>query len=368
MALASVPSSTSSRQTIRVAIAGVGNCAGSLFEGVAFYRDNPTCQLGLLFPRLANYALDSIEFVAGFDISAGKVGKPLAEAIAAPPNNFVRIPGVKLPSHAQVFRAPTLDGNPAHLARLVPESREQPENVISILRQQRADILLNLVPTGSVEASQFYADAALEAGCAFINCIPTELAQRQEVQAAFRHRGLPILGDDIKSQVGTTILHRALLQMFESRGAHLTSTSQINVGGNTDFANFVHRADTKLRSKRKSLARYTRQATCHIGHHYDPNRGPFKHAFIDLEAEVFGRSVVRIAVRLESDDKPNCAGSLADLIRIAKGALDRHIGGIIPEACAYYCKSSPRPLDDGVALELVRKNWSLEGADGSGRL
>jgi myo-inositol-1-phosphate synthase len=145
---------------------------------------------------------------------------------------------------------------------------------------------------------------------------------------------------------------------LEARGAQLRCTSQINIGGNTDFANFVHRAETKLVSKRKSLARYADTRTSHIGHHYDPNRGPFKHAIIDIDAEVFGRSSVKISVRLESDDKPNCAGSIVDLIRIAKGAMQRGTGGALLEACAYYCKSPPRPLDDGIALDSVRKIWA----------
>jgi myo-inositol-1-phosphate synthase len=348
----------SPRRAIRVAIAGIGNCAGSLVEGVWFYHQNPHYHAGLLFPTLAGYRVSDIEFVAGFDISELKADKPLSEAIFAAPNNFIRIPGVRVQSDARIFRAPTLDGNPAHLAHFVPESSSAAEGIAAVLRQTRAEVLLNLLPTGSIEASQYYAGAALEAGCAFINCIPSVLAQHARLCAEFERKGLPIIGDDIKSQVGTTILHRALLHMLEARGAELKSTSQINVGGNTDFANFVHRAETKLVSKRKSLSRYTELAACHIGHHYDPNRGPFKHAFIDLEAEVFGRSTVKIAVRLESDDKPNSAGSIVDLIRIAKGAMDRGLGGVILEACAYYCKSPPMPVDDGIAFELVRKNWA----------
>lgn len=350
------------QRTIKVAIAGVGNCAGSLIQGVSFYSENPGCTTGLLFPNLAGYQVSEIEFVAGFDVAEEKVGKPLSDAIRATPNNFVPISGVSVRCDAPVFRAPTMDGNPSHLARLVPESPQAAEDVVAILRATAADVLINLLPTGSIEASDFYAGAALEAGCAFINCIPSIVAQRKDLNSRFERQRLPILGDDIKSQVGTTILHRALLQMLESRGALVRSTSQINIGGNTDFANFVHRAETKLVSKRKSLARYTRLAATHIGHHYDPNRGPYKHALIDTDAEVFARSPVKISVRLESDDKPNCAGSVVDLIRIAKGAMERGIGGAIVEACAYYCKSPPRPLDDSFAFELIREKW-LDAAD-----
>jgi myo-inositol-1-phosphate synthase len=219
-------------------------------------------------------------------------------------------------------------------------------------------VLVNLLPTGSIEATEYYAQAALEAGCAFVNCIPTVLAQRFEVQQRFQERGLPLLGDDIKSQIGTTILHRALLHLLEARGTTLTTSSQINIGGNTDFANFVHRAETKLISKRKSLARYVEGAASHVGHHYDPTRGPLKNAFIDIEAYVFGGSPLKIAVRLESDDKPNSAGSIVDLIRLAQGARDRKLGGIIPEACAFYMKSPPIEMDDLQALERIRQQWA----------
>jgi myo-inositol-1-phosphate synthase len=357
-----------SRRVIRVAIAGIGNCAGSLVQGVSFYRTNPDCITGLLFPSLAGYAVSDIQFVAGLDISKDKVGKRLSDALRASPNNFVEIAGASAHCDAPVFRAPTFDGNPPDLAEFVQESPAPSEDVAAILKRTFTDVLLNLIPTGSVEASEFYARAALEAGCAFVNCIPSVLAQREDLSTLFKKRGLPLLGDDIKSQVGTTILHRALLHMLESRGAHLRSTSQINIGGNTDFANFVHRAETKLISKRKSLARYTDESASHVGHHFDPNRGPYKHAIIDIDAEVFGKSSVKISVRLESDDKPNCAGSLVDLIRIAKGAMERGIGGPIPEVCAYYCKSPPCPLDDAVAFELVKKNWTrpLAVHDGTG--
>ena len=369
----SAPSSSSlsdsslSRPVIRVAIAGIGNCAGSLFDGIAFYRANPHCNAGLLFPTLAGYRVSDIELVAGFDISADKVGKRLSDAIEAPPNNFVRTSEMSMTCDALVYRAPTLDGNPPHLARFVTESPREPENVAEILRQTCTDVLLNLLPTGSLEASEFYASMALEARCAFVNCIPSILAQRDDLRNAFARYNLPILGDDIKSQVGTTILHRTLLHMLESRGAVLRSTSQINIGGNTDFANFVHRGETKLESKRKSLSRYTELAASHVGHHYDPTRGAFKHAIIDIEAEVFGRSPVKIAVRLESDDKPNSAGSIVDVIRIAKGAMDRSISGVIPEACAYYFKSPPSSLDDGVAFDLIKKNWNGPGFSGNGK-
>ncbi len=183
------------------------------------------------------------------------------------------------------------------------------------------------------------------------------ISQRPDFQERFAEHGLPLFGDDIKSQVGTTILHRSLLHMLEARGARLTRTSQVNMGGNTDFANFVYRAETKLVSKRKSLARYIDGIEYHVGHHYDPTKGPYKHALIEIEARVFGTSPVKISVRLESDDKPNSAGSVVDLIRLAKGARDRGIGGPVPEICAYYMKSPPDPMDDYQAFDLLRQHW-----------
>jgi myo-inositol-1-phosphate synthase len=346
------------RPPIRVAIAGLGNCAASLIEGLAFYRAHPADDAGLLFPTLGGYGVRDIEIVAAFDIAEAKVGAPVRQAIYQPPNNFVRIDGVRVENDAPVLRGPTLDGNPEHLARLVAESAQEPIDVAAALRDYRADVLVNLLPTGSIAATEHYAEAALAAGCAFVNCIPTVLAQRPELQQRFEERGLPLLGDDIKSQIGTTILHRALLHLFETRGATLVQSSQINIGGNTDFANFVHRAETKLVSKRKSLSRYTADVPSHVGHHYDPTRGPYKHAVIDLQARVFGGSSLKISVRLESDDKPNSAGSVVDLIRLAQAARDRQIAGIIPEACAYYMKSPPFPMDDLEALARIKQHWT----------
>jgi myo-inositol-1-phosphate synthase len=343
---------------IRVAIAGLGNCASSLIEGIHYYRQNPGLEAGLLFPILSDYSVRDIEVVAAFDISSVKVGKLVKDAIYQSPNNFVRIPGVSVDRRVRVFRGPTLDGNPEHLARFVSESSQPPVDVASVLEDNHVEVLINLLPTGSLEATEFYSKSALEAGCAFINCIPTILAQRKDIQELYRQNRLPLLGDDIKSQIGTTILHRALLHLLESRGATLNKTSQVNIGGNTDFANFVYRAESKLVSKRKSLARYlNEEIDFHVGHHYDPTKGPLKNAFIEIEATVFGGSPLKISIKLESDDKPNSAGSVVDLIRIAKGAMDRHLCGYISDACAFYFKSPPTPMDDLEAIEMIRKNW-----------
>jgi myo-inositol-1-phosphate synthase len=344
-------------ESIRIAVAGVGNCAASLIEGICYYRQHPGCSDGLLFPELSGYCVPQIEVVAAFDVSERKAGQTLSSAIYQAPNNFVRLAETEVDFTAPVYRGPTLDGNPEHLRRFVPESPLPPVDAAEMLKQHRVEILVNLLPTGSHEATEYYARAALDAGCAFINCIPTVLAQRQDFQALFAAQGLPLFGDDVKSQVGTTILHRSLLHMLESRGASLKSSSQINIGGNTDFANFVYRAESKLVSKRKSLKRYVHDVECHVGHHYDPTKGPYKHALIDIDAAVFGGSRVNISVKLESDDKPNSAGTVVDLVRLARAALDRKRSGVIPEACAYYFKSPPVPMDDLDALAAIRSGW-----------
>lgn len=342
---------------INVAIAGIGNCSSGLVEGLSYYRQHPDINEGLLFPTLCGYSVRDIEVVAAFDISVLKVGLPVREAIYQSPNNFIRIENVRVDFSTPVLRGPTMDGNPEHLAKFVEESPSQPVDVVSALQDSKAHIVVNLLPTGSIHATEYYADAALKAGCAFINCIPTPLAQREDFRQHYSKLRLPLFGDDIKSQMGTTILHRTLLDLINLRGAALRKTSQINIGGNTDFANFVHRGETKLISKQKSLRKYLGNAEFHVGHHYDPTKGPLKNALIQLESSVFGGSSVKIEVRLESDDKPNCAGSVADLIRLAKGAIDKRTGGPIAEVCAFYMKSPPTEMADLQAVELIRQKW-----------
>ena len=342
---------------IRIAVIGVGNCAGSLIEGLHHYRNQPEAP-GLLFPRLGGYTVGDIAVVCAFDIAEGKIGKEVGRAIYAKPNNFVRLGVENLEEKATVHRGPTLDGNPEHLQVFVTESSEEPVNVVDILRRERVDIVVNFLPTGSVEATEHYGLAALEAGAAFVNCIPTIFAQRADVQAMFAAKNLPVLGDDVKSQVGSTIIHRTLLNMLLHRGAVITRTSQVNVGGNTDFANFVHRAETKLVSKRKSLAAFVNDDTpSHVGHHYDPTQGPLKRTSFIIDAEVFGGSKVSLVVQLQSDDKPNCSGSVIDLVRIAKYEKDQCNGGVIDDGCAYYVKSQPTPMSDDSAYEAVNRRW-----------
>lgn len=346
------------RRKINVAIAGLGNCAGSLIEGLTYYQQNKTTE-GLLFPILGGWSLSDVEIVVAFDISAEKVGKTIEKAIYQFPNNFHRIANLKVFNKAPVLRGHTLDGNPEHLQKFVKESKEKEVDVPEVLKKYKVDVLLNLLPTGSIEATEFYGLSALKAKCAFVNCIPTIFAQKANIAQQFKKQKLPLIGDDIKSQVGSTMLHRSILNMLKDRGAKIIKSSQINIGGNTDFANFIYRAQTKLVSKYKSLSLFIPEGVPnHIGHHYDPTKAAFKKTLFDIEAEVFAGSKVKISIQLESDDKPNSAGSIIDLIRIAKAEKDEGHGGAIKEACAYYMKSAPYPMEDDEAYNLVSKIWA----------
>jgi len=344
---------------IRVAIAGLGNCAGSLIEALSLYKNN-TDELGFIFEKIGGYLISDIRIVCAFDIADGKVGKTVSEAIYSYPNNFNRfcIPNIDDEDDAPVYMAEVHDGNPDHLAIFVKESTAEPINIVDTLHNHNVDVLLNLLPTGSHEATHYYGEAAYEAGVAFINCIPTKYAQQKQVADRFKAKGIAIIGDDVKSQVGSTMLHRALLDMLHERGANIMKSSQINIGGNSDFANFVHRAESKLVSKKLSLAYYLDGNTeCHLGHHYDVTKGAFKKTLFDIQASVFGGSTVKIQMILESDDKPNCAGSIVDMIRIAKTSMDRKAGGLIEEACLYYCKSYEIHMTDSEARKLVQEKW-----------
>src|SRR3989344_5786270 len=342
---------------INVAIVGLGNCAGALVEGVEFYSKDNTD--GLLFPVLGGYKVSDINFVCAFDISKRKVNKTIGDAIYQYPNNFNRILTENVHSESPVYKGPTFDGNPDHLKKFFEEdTNTKDEDVVKILRGHSVDIVVNLLPTGSNEATHFYGMSALSAGCGFINCIPTIFAQDESIQKKFKENGVPLIGDDIKSQVGSTIIHRAILNMLCDRGAKITKSSQINIGGNTDFANFVYRAETKLISKYKSLKQYiTYGVPNHIGHHYDVTKEGYKKTLFDVESKVFGGSKVKISVQLESDDKPNSAGSVIDLIRIASHEKEKGNGGCVYDACSYYNKSAPIQLKDSEAYERIKTRW-----------
>jgi len=348
-------------RSVRVAIVGVGNCASSLIQGVEYYRDAPDSVPipGLMHADIGGYHIRSIEFVAAFDISAEKVGKDLSEAIFAKPNNTYRFASVPR-SRVRVERGRTLDGLGKYLRDVVPESTEQPVDVTKALRSARADVLVSYLPVGSEEATRWYAERALEAGCAFVNCVPVFIASDPSWSRRFEEKGLPIIGDDIKSQVGATITHRVLANLFRERGVHLDRTYQLNFGGNTDFLNMLERE--RLESKKISK---TNAVTSQLGHEltskeahvgpsdYVPWLSDRKWCYIRLEGTTFGGVPLNCELKLEVWDSPNSAGVVIDAVRCAKLALDRGMGGALVGPSSYFMKSPPKQFTDAVARDLT---------------
>jgi myo-inositol-1-phosphate synthase len=339
---------------VRVAVVGVGNCASSLVQGVTFYRDADASAPvpGLMHPELGGYRIADIEFVAAFDVAEGKVGHDLGEAIHAPPNNtavFARA----APLGVTVRRGPTFDGIGKYLGGVVQESPELPVNVADVLRHVGAEIVVSYLPVGSEEATRYYAEQALEAGCGFVNCIPVFIASDAEWRRRFERRRLPLVGDDVKSQVGATIVHRALASLFEERGVRLDRTYQLNFGGNADFLNMLERE--RLESKKISK---TRAVTSQLGTPLAPGDahvGPSDHVpwladrkwcYIRMEGTTFGGVPLNVELKLEVWDSPNSAGVVIDAVRCAKLALDRGIGGALDGPSAYFMKSPPRQVSD----------------------
>ncbi len=351
------------RRPIRVAIAGVGNCACALIQGVFYYRNAPedTDVPGLMHVTLGGYHVGDIEFVAAFDVDATKVGKDLSEAIWAGPNNTLRfadVPHLGVP----VLRGPTLDGVGRYLKDMVVEADTPPVDVGRVLKETDADVLINYLPVGSEEATRYYAQQALEAGVAFINAIPVFVAKSPEWQKRFQQAGVPIIGDDIKSQVGATIVHRTLARLFVDRGVRLERTSQLNVGGNTDFYNMLERE--RLHSKKvsktqavTSILPYTlAPENVYIGpSDYVPWLADRKWAHIRLEGRGFGDVPLTIELKLEVWDSPNSAGVVIDAIRCAKVALDRGLGGPLLGPSAYFMKSPPVQMPDHEARAAVER-------------
>jgi myo-inositol-1-phosphate synthase len=342
---------------VRVAIAGVGNCASALVQGITFYRDAPedTAVPGLMHVRLGGYHVADIEFSAAFDVAQGKVGRDLAEAITAAPNNTIRFADV--PSlGVEVRRGPTMDGIGRYLRASIAEAPEREDDVARTLRETGTDVLVAYLPVGSQEATSWYAEQALKAGCAFVNCIPVFIASREEWRRRFEDARLPVIGDDIKSQVGATIVHRVLAGLFRERGVRLDRTYQLNFGGNTDFLNMLERE--RLESKKLSK---TRAVTSQLEHELPPGDvhvGPSDHvpwltdrkfAHIRLEGTGFGNVPLSCELKLEVWDSPNSAGVVIDAVRCAKLALDRGIGGALHGPSAYFMKSPPRQHGDGEA-------------------
>ena len=346
---------------VRVAIAGVGNCASSLVQGVEYYRDaDPDERVpGLMHVVLGGYHVGDVEFVAAFDVDATKVGLDLGKAIDAGPNNTIKFADVP-ELGVTVLRAPTLDGFGEFYQQVAEESPLEPVDVVAALREAKADVLVSYLPVGSEEAQKFYAAACIEAGVAFVNAIPVFIASDPEWAAKFEAAGVPIVGDDIKSQVGATIVHRTLARLFEDRGTTIDHTYQLNFGGNMDFMNMLERK--RLKSKKISKTQsVTSQIDQGIGDR-DVHIGPSDHvpwledrkwAFIRLEGRNFGDVPLTVELKLEVHDSPNSAGVIIDAVRCAKVALDRGIGGPLLGPSAYFMKSPPVQYRDEVAREMI---------------
>jgi myo-inositol-1-phosphate synthase len=346
---------------VRLAIVGVGNCASSLLQGLQFYRDADASEgvPGLMHVALGPYHVSDVEVVAAFDVDAKKVGRDLSEAAFTEPNNTIRFADVP-PAGLEVLRGPTLDGLGQYYREAVDESDRSPVDVAAALRDARADVVVNYLPVGSEDATRHYARAALDAGAGFVNCMPVFIASERTWARAFSSSGLPIVGDDIKSQVGATIVHRVLAKLFEDRGVVLDRTSQLNFGGNMDFKNMLERE--RLQSKKISktqavtsqLSRDLGPGNIHIGpSDYVPWLDDRKWAHIRLEGRQFGDVPMSIELKLEVWDSPNSAGIVIDAVRCARLAMDRGIGGPLIGPSAYFMKSPPVQFSDEAAREMV---------------
>jgi myo-inositol-1-phosphate synthase len=347
--------------SIKVAIAGVGNCANSLIQGVTFYRDADEHEFipGLMHVRFGAYHVGDIEFVAAFDVDADKVGRDLADAMWVAPNSTIKFADVETIG-ITVDRGPTLDGLGEYYRDEVSESTVVPVDVAQVLRSTKTDVLVCYLPVGSEDAVKFYAQAALDAGVAFVNAVPVFVASDPEWAQKFTVAGVPIVGDDIKSQLGATITHRVLARLFERRGLALDHTYQLNVGGNMDFKNMLER--TRLQSKKISK---TRSVTSNIETtlpERDVHIGPSDHvpwledrkfAFVRLEGRGFGNTPINLEYKLEVWDSPNSAGIVIDAVRAAKIALDSGCGGPVDAASAYFMKSPRCQLPDDEAREKL---------------
>lgn len=343
---------------IRVAIAGVGNCCQAFLEGIEYYRKNPEDHRGLMNAEISGYRITDIVPVAAFDINAKKVGRDLSRAIYARPNMAYRYPGVKVKDYGvKVSMGPILDGNPPHLAEFYTVSGEKPGNIAEVLRESGAEMLLNFIPTESHEAARLYADAAIkEAKIGFINGMPTLIVCDPEYQRAAEKNGIPLIGDDVKSQFGGTAIHRALATLFVDRGVHLSETYQINYAGNTDFANLVARGKSKHKTKQEaitSLMPYPIKMS--TGFTHLPLMGDRKTTIFWFNGANFGNAPLHLEAKLEVEDSANFAGVMVDMVRYLKLALDRGISGVLESACAFLTKHPPVQIPDAVALEHLRE-------------
>jgi myo-inositol-1-phosphate synthase len=348
---------------INVAIIGVGNCASSLIQGVHYYRNAEDSLFvpGLMHVNLGGYHVSDIEFTAAFDIDTNKVGKDLAEAIFTPPNNthkFCDVPRLGV----RVHRGMTHDGLGKYLSQVIRKAPGSTDDIVQILRDTETHVVVNYLPVGAEEGTKWYVEQILSAGCAFVNCIPVFIAREAYWQRRFQERGLPIIGDDIKSQVGATILHRVLTRLFRDRGVRLDRTYQLNFGGNTDFLNMLERE--RLMSKKISktgavtsqLDYELPEGDVHIGpSDYVPWLLDRKWCHIRMEGTSFGDVPLNLEVKLEVWDSPNSAGVVIDAIRCCKLAVDRGISGALEGPSAYFMKSPPKQYTDEEARHMVEE-------------
>ncbi|MCS4541244.1 MAG: inositol-3-phosphate synthase [Euryarchaeota archaeon] len=350
---------------IRVAIAGVGNVASALVQGIAFYAqaENEDSILGLMHPEINGYKVNDIKIVAAFDVNKHKIGKDISQAIFLEPNNcliFSEVPKIGI----EVKKGPVLDGIGETLVDSVPvDENQKPVDVKKELENSNADVLVNLVPVGSDKAAKFYAEAAIDAGCAVINGMPAFVANNKEIVAKAEKSGVPVIGDDVKSQVGATIVHRALVDLLVNRGVRLKNTYQLNFGGDMDFKNMLSRERLKTKKITKTEAvrslipeDYRERVGIHIGpSDYVPFLNNQKIAYIRVEGEKFGRVPMYIDVKLHVHDAPNSAGCLVDCIRCAKIGLDRGISGILYSPSAAYMKYPPEKMPDPQAFKSLEE-------------
>jgi len=358
-------------QPIRIGIIGVGNCASSLIQGIHYYKNKTfDDSSGILFWDIGGYKPSDIIISSAFDIDERKVGFDVHQAIFKPPNCTKKIAEELPESDVIVSMGKVLDGIADHMENYSTEntfllsSKQEPskEDVIDILKKSKTEILLNYLPVGSEKASEFYAECSLEAGTAFINNIPVFIASNPEWSEKFKSAGIPILGDDIKSQIGATIIHRTLTRLFADRGVTIENTYQLNTGGNTDFLNMLDR--DRLKSKKKSkteavqsvLNKKMDEKNIHIGpSDYVPWLSDNKLAFIRLEGKIFGDVPMNLELRLSVEDSPNSAGAAIDCIRFCKMNIENNLKGLLEAACAYYFKRPPVQYSDNEAFSIIKK-------------
>ncbi len=349
--------------SINVALIGIGNCCSSLVQGVSFYKKAKEVEFvpGLMHVNLGGYHVSDINFVAAFDIDKNKVGKDLAKAIFTPPNNTFKFCDVPA-TGTKVERGMTHDGLGKYLSQIIEKAPGPTADIVKILKDTKADVVVNFLPVGSEEATKWYVEQVLEAGCGLINCIPVFIAREKYWQKRFENKGLPVIGDDIKSQVGATIVHRVLTRLFRDRGVRLERTYQLNFGGNTDFLNMLERE--RLESKKISK---TNSVTSQLDYKLDPNDihiGPSdyvpwlsdrKFCHIRMEGRTFGDVPLNLELKLEVWDSPNSAGVVIDAIRCCKLALDRKLKGALVAPSSYFMKSPPVQYTDDEARNLVEQ-------------